>query len=466
MRMPVILVIIAASVVALIVILTGIFFLDPDRPLIMAAGFQDEMITPNADGENDVTAFSFNLSRKALVTITLTNEDGQTFDFRRDQRHVAGDYNILFSGVVGGYTLPDDTIDGRVERRLIPDGNYTWTMKAADLESDEMATASGTFVITEADSMLPVLSDFSIAPETFTPNQDGVTDRVGISVFLQKDAELTAYLLDSTDDRIYLRPRRDIREAGTAGRHEYDFDGGIDDGANPPADGTYRVVIEAQDAVGQRVAVEGELTIEQSGNPRAEIVGQMTGPDVVFTTAPYDPVYFSSDETGLGELIPPPDDPQDLNLSSVTVPVGDMLVFSLVIENYGTTPIRTSGPPPGTVYQQDQLPPALGEFEQAGVWRVGIQCATSEAPYPWRWAVGADENLVQVADPSNDNLYSYLMPGERSVVWGAVRMTELIPTFNPQVCFAGLIHEGVEISLRNNRVGAREILLAETAAED
>ena len=46
-------------------------------------------------------------------------------------------------------------------------------------------------------------------------------------------------------------------------------------------------------------------------------------------------------------------------------------------------------------------------------------------------------------------------------------MTELVETRNPQACWAGLIHEDVEISLQNSNVGRREVELADlTSSED
>jgi hypothetical protein len=42
-------------------------------------------------------------------------------------------------------------------------------------------------------------------------------------------------------------------------------------------------------------------------------------------------------------------------------------------------------------------------------------------------------------------------------------MTE-IEARNPQNCWAGLIHEDVEISIRNNNVGQREVELVDPSA--
>ena len=158
-----------------------------------------------------------------------------------------------------------------------------------------------------------------------------------------------------------------------------------------------------------------------------------------------------------------PDDAQDYGQSSITMPVGDMLVFKLTVENYGKVPIRTTGPAPGTVYQQDQRAATLKAFDESGAWRVGIDCTTAESDYPWRWAVGTSDDLYQEFDPVTGNTYSYLPAGARAVVWGGIRLTN-IEARNPQNCWAGLIHEDVEISLFNQNVGNREVELVDPNA--
>ncbi|MBC8098110.1 MAG: hypothetical protein H7Y11_01590, partial [Armatimonadetes bacterium] len=311
----------------------------------------------------------------------------------------------------------------------------------------------------------PMITSFALTTPRFTPNQDGVSDRVGISVVVLKEAEVSAYLLDTSGRRYAIAEREGVRrlEGEQGFRREFDYEGGVDINAEPPPDGTYTLIVEAQDAVGQRVRRAELLTIAQGGKPYAEIVGQPVGPDVVFMVRPYEERFASSAEQP-GDLVEPPASDSDFNFTEIVVPVGDLLVFSLVVENYGASPIRTSGPPPGTVYQQTQLAAALGQFDQPGVWRVGLQCQTSSDSFPWRWALGDASTLTSELDPATGNTYLYLPPGERVVVWGAVRMTEYVPTFNPQTCYAGLIHEGVNISVRNAVAGARSIRLQTTDA--
>lgn len=456
MRISILVTVIAAVVVLAVVLVAGQALLQPDLPLIQEAGFSLETITPNADGDADVTEFSYTLSRNAQVSLYFAAEDGTTYYFRKDEQRTPGDKSVLFSGVVDGFTLAGETISGQVERRLIPDGNYTWHLVAQDGTDSEEKT--GTLVITQGEHLLPELANFTVSPNVFTPNQDGIDDRTAINVYLAKPADLTVYLETPEGAPIYVPEREEGRKPGEEGRHLFDYDGGIDLGVEPPPDGDYTVVAIAQDAVGQRVRQTANLTIQGGGDPQAEISPQATGVDVVFAVLPYDDKYFTSaDEQG--DLVPMPDSPEDLVFHGITMPVGDLLVFKLTIENYGSVPIRTSGPGPGTVYQQDQVWGAMGTYEESGAWRVGIQCATSSTSFPYRWAVGVKDDLITQVDQVSGTTYYYLPAGASSVVWGAIRMTDLIEARNPQQCWAGLIHEDVEVSVRNANVGSRDIEL-------
>jgi hypothetical protein len=317
---------------------------------------------------------------------------------------------------------------------------------------------SGQLVIEQAGSTLPQITGFSVSPQKFSPNQDGIEDRVQISAYLTKPSDLTVRLIGDDGQEIFIPERDGGRAPGEVGRHEFDYDGGIDRGVEPPPDGEYMIVVSAQDAEGQRIRLTSALRIETGGEPQAEIAPQADGVDVMFASMPYDEQYFTSNDQE-GTPLPFPSNQQDLGFSAVTMPVGDLLIFRLTVENYGKVPIRTSGPWPGTVYQWDQVWGAMGIYEQSGSWRVGIRCSTSTVDWPYRWAIGSPDSLTQVIDPQNGNTYYYLPAGARSEVWGAVRMTSLVKARNPQQCWAGLIHEDVEVV--NLRVGARDIELVD-----
>ena len=443
------------ALIALVIVgIAGYVILRKPGALLTDARFDKTQISPNADGIDDVTAIRYSLSHPATVTIYLEGESG-TYYFRQDERRGSGDYIVEFSGVVDGYTLPDEEIPGVIERRLIPNDHYTWVIEAVG--DDRTDTATGTLDVVTADSALPVLSTFDIYPSVFTPNQDGIRDRTSINVYLEKPAELSVYLEDASGERSYLAEREKGREPGDMGNHEFDYDGGVDQNMEPPPDGTYSVFAVAQDAEGQRTVRRGELAIKDGGLPQAEIRPQNTGAVVYFDDVPFDE-RFSTDADTAGDMYPYPEGIAS-DLETITMVRGDLLIFKLTVSNYGAAPIRTAGPFPGTVYQYDQTAASLEAYEQSGAWRIGINCDTAYSDFPWRWALAPQDELEAVYDAENDETYYYLQPGQQAEVWGAIRMTEIRKARNPQYCWAGLIHEDVGIPAFQSRVGARQIEL-------
>ena len=444
-----------AAIALAIAMIIGYTVLRPPVELLTHAEFDRDVISPNADGIDDLAVINYSLSRPAIVNIYLEHENGHRYYFRQDAQRPSGDFQVLFSGIVSGYTLPDEVVPGIVERRLIPAGSYTWVIQAQDGDTKE--EKRGKIEVIDADSDLPVISAFDIHPPVFTPNQDGIRDRVNINIYLEKPASLSVYLEDATGQRYYLPEREEGRLPGEEGNHEFDYDGGVDQGMEPPPDGTYTVYAVAQDAEGQRIVRQGQLTIQDGGLPQVEIIPQTTGATVWFDHMPYEDRYFTS-RTITGDRLPKPEGVIS-DLTTLTMPQGDLLVFKLTVNNYGSTPIRTAGPFPGTVYQFDQTAASLEAYEESGAWRIGINCHTAYSDFPWRWALAPLDELEAVYDPETEETYYYLQPGQRAEVWGAIRMTQIREARNPQECWAGLIHEDVGIPPFQSRVGAREIEL-------
>jgi hypothetical protein len=303
------------------------------------------------------------------------------------------------------------------------------------------------------------MTTFTLSTDTFSPNRDGVNDRVSINIYLEKAADLSVFLLTEDNVELPIAEREEwSRPDGESGRYTFDYEGGVDLNQIPPPDGVYRIVALAQDDEGQRIRREATLTIEDGGVPRAEISPQAVDADVFWTSASYLESQFS-DKNALGDLLVLPAIPQAVSVTQVSVKHEDLLIFRLTVDNYGDVPIRTTSPPPGTVYQQSQVSAAMGALDEPGAWRVGIQCDTSEVSFPYRWAIGTDEDLLTITDPATGRDYRYLPAGTRSVVWGAVRLTEINEFANPQTCWTGLIHEGVDISVENRFVGSIEVLI-------
>lgn len=460
MRLPIVPLMIGVVVAFVLVFAVGTWLVAPPQALILAAGFAPERITPNADGSDDVTIFAYDLSRNASITVTFRREDGTTFRFRENVARTVGESSVAFSGVVDGYLLPGENVEGEVLRRLMPDGVYTWTMEAT-AEDGATEARSGTLTLADGDATLPQIPEFTVFPNIFTPNQDGISDRTGINVGLLEQADLSVTLQRDGIEPIYVPERLETQNPDQpALRHLYDYEGGVDLGASPPPDGDYTVVALAQDEVGQQVRRTATLTIASGGQPLAQILPQPTGATIVFEQQAWEERYSTTAEQP-GDLIASPDDPQSLNLDRITMVVGDLLVFKLTVENYGETAIRTHGSPPGTVYDWNQRAATFDETDESGAWRVGIDCDTATVDYPWRWALGTFGNdgvLVEAVDPSTETAYTYLPAGARSVVWGAIRMSE-IQARNPQNCWAGLIHEDVGVNQLNTFVGPRSIQL-------
>jgi hypothetical protein len=403
-------------------------------PLLSDVSFNKDSITPNADGDEDVVLVTFNLSRSAYVSIYFENDAGTRYYFRDHTYHgpsVEKPYTVYFAGVVNGYLLPGETFEGfTVEKRVLQNGVYTWTVEAADTQG-HVERVTGTLTIADADASLPELRGFSVYPPIITPNRDSISDRATIVVDLKKDVEeLNVYLVGEGDDtRYFVQENEKATKFNEAGYHEFDYDAGVDLGADPPPDGTYTVIMEARDAVGQWTKATGALVIENGGVPRAYILNAE--------------VEWSGGVEGGGP--------------SVSIPLGGTLYFTLTVENDSRVPIRTSGPPPGTVYDSDQNYATLGKHQEPGVFRVGIHCETSPIDHPWRWAIGRPDDLEEVT--VGGDTYYYLPAGARAVVSGGIRFVEVVPARNPQYCYASLIHEDVEISLVNYRVDAVSVFI-------
>jgi hypothetical protein len=304
---------------------------------------------------------------------------------------------------------------------LLRDGEYTWAIEATDFDG-VTEVQQGTITVAEADAQLPELRNFTIDREVFTPNRDGIADRALIQFYLPKDVNELRVFVQLPDGREVpiAEQERDV-PARAAGRHYFDYEGGVDNGETPPPDGIYPVVAIAQDLEGQQVRVEDTLTIQFGGVPRADI--------------------FS-----------PPTD-RTVQWSATAVALCDTLTFTMTVENYGTTPIRTTGPEPGTVYDSDWNYNTLGWHTESGAWRAAIGFENELTNYPFRWALGNPEDLELI-----DGRY-YLMPGQRAVITGGIRLVDVFGDRNPQPVWAGLIHEDVEISEFNNRVDAQDILV-------
>ncbi len=395
------------------------------RELLSNVSFAPETISPNADGDADVMHIHYELGQNATVSIYLESGDGRRHFFRNAQPRSAGAYDVLFGGVIDG--------------RLLPDGDYRWIVEATD-GSGQRRAAEGQLALSGGESTAPEITGFSVLPQAFTPNRDGISDRATINVYLNKPAALSVTLQNVLCNGSVIPPPEqpaldctpfpvaedasttEARRPGEEGFHKFDYDAGVDLGAGPPPDGAYVVTARVEDSVGQVTIVTGTLSIVNGGVPRAEIVDAQ------------------------------------VDFSSRSVLLGQTLYFTLTVENYGVVPIRTSGPPPGYQYDLDQNFNVPGFAEESGAWRVGIDFDTSQRNYPFRWAIGNPQDLVVIE--TDGQVYTYLPSGARATITGGLHVTH-VPPRNPLYFWAGLIHEDVEITSINNRVDPHFITIDE-----
>lgn len=391
-------------------------------PLLRDVTVAPDVISPNADGDTDATAIHYSLSRSADVSIYFENEAGERFYFRRDRRRSPGDYDVLWGGVVDEPQVVESA--GGTEEilsRVLADGVYRWVIEAVE-ENGSRQTVGGQITLAGGDTQIPELHNFAVVPQVFRPNQDGLRDDwVSISYYLTKDVDAVQVFLvspDNPDYKYHIAEGPNVVKPEKQGYHEYRYEGGVDLNAEPPPDGTYQIVGEARDRAGNRVRVVSQLTIEEGGKPRADVAQ--------------------------GEI----DWSAEMN-RVVSVPLGEKLCFEAVVVNEGTVPIRTSGPWPGQEYRFSENYNTLAAdghkewFQQAGVWRFGINFDTTGVDFPYRFAIGSQDELERRVIDGVEQWY--LLPGKAGRVSGCIVMDER-PPVGTNFWWGGLIHEFVGVA--------------------
>lgn len=391
-------------------------------PLLSDVSVSPDQISPNADGDIDVTEIRYSLNRSAQIRIYFDSESGERFFFRRGNRRSPGEYRVLWGGVVDDPVKVEEG-DSTVEvlSRVLPDGRYVWTIEA---ETDEGSRqeASGEITLEGGDTTIPELNNFAVVPQVFRPNQDGLRDDwVSISYYLSEDVDtIQIYLVnpDEPDLKYHIAESANLMEPEERGYHEYRYEGGVDLNAEPPPDGRYLLYGEARDRAGNHIRVSNPLVIEEGGKPRADVAQ--------------------------GEI----DWSGEMN-RIVSVPLGQSLCFRAIVTNEGTVPIRTTGPWPGQTYQFGQNYNTLAAegneewFQQAGVWRFGINFDTTGIDFPYRWAIGRQEDLERRIIDGQEQWY--LLPGQSGEVSGCIQITEE-PPVGTNFWWGGLIHEFVGVT--------------------
>lgn len=370
--------------------------------LLSGVKITPDTISPNGDGKEDIAVVSYRVGQAgSRLTITLFDEQGNAYPFREGEPRSAGEFNANFSGVVEKAVSLTPYYDA-TQAAVLPDGRYRVLVEVENGGRTESAETALT--IRGGDGSPPGFGDFSVFTPSFdetfratrgervvfTPNRDGIGDRVAVSYWLSREATVEVYLIRTDDERAAKYAIASVAKL-KPGRQNHDYEGGVDLGNTPPPNGDYLVVAEAKDAIGNHAVLSQPLTVADGGVPLAHIVSA--------------------------------------SISPVTIPLSGTLRVEVVVENVGAVAIRSQGPYSGTVYTNAENYNTKGFFENPGVFRI---CADYEGnpsgAYPFRWGLAGDK----------------LLPGERQTVIGYIQITS--PTTKGSLYFwTGLRHEQVGI---------------------
>jgi len=348
-------------------------------PLLSELHTSASVIAPTGRGDTPPILVAYTLSRPATISAYLVGSKGDKLYLQKDElRPVAGDYSITF---VGAYA-PDPA---GMERRVLPAGSYPIVVEAVD-GSGARKEARTQLQLLDSDTTTPSIDNLTLYPDSISPNFDGVDDTVQITYRSAKLSTVTVYLM-SDDGKRYLLQRE---ERQTPGEHSTSWDGQIGNQLLPS--GSYRFVVEAEDAAGNVVAAQKILKIDSASMPDAYLMS----------------VTFNPQHILLGQLVK----------------------VEIRVKNTGNTVLRSQGPDPGYTYSSQEGFSTIqgGKYQdQKGYWRVGVDWASgpgsSGAKYPYRWGFGKD-----------------LQPGEEVTVVGYIRMEDKYPQI---WLYAGLVQEQV-----------------------
>ncbi len=336
-------------------------------PLLSKVSLLRDTISPNGDNVDDFTAINYTLSRKASLSITLIDPQGEEYPIRSQEDRSQGEY---VAKLYGNYA-PDAQ---KADRRVMPNGEYTCLVVAED-DNGRSEKEIVKLTIKDSDTDPPQVTDVAISPGTISPNDDAVDDDTVISYGLTKESTVGLSVTDESGNRFLIEAPKEK----SAALYSHRWNGTSNEKLLP--DGTYTLHIEAYDRAGNITDRQESIVLKGGGLSRLEIA--------------------------------------KVRFYPTTVPVGGVVNVEIRVKNTGETELHTLGPAPGTAYDTVYNFMQFTEggtpegrplyYERAGVWRVGVQWDQAASPYPARWGLFADANQV-------------LKPGEETIITGSIKV--------------------------------------------
>lgn len=338
---------------------------------------------------------SYSVGRDATVDIYVLDGAGTRYDLRRAQPRPGSPdpYVLRFDG-----TVP--TSDPVVLRRVLPPGDYTLVVaaQAPDGQQDERRLP---LTVTGSPLPPPQVENLMVSPATISPNADAVADIAEFTYRLPVSATVDINVTAPSGEVIPVVTRE---EEGPF-EQQHVWNGKRPNGSLLPA-GVYTYTVRAEDLFGNLVQREGQITLENVGQPEARIVSAYIAPQRVM--------------------------------------LGDVITVTIRVRNTGTVPIRTYGPPSGYEYSTDEVFSSVegGRYtaQAGGFWRVGMDWDANSGGgarrYPFRWAI-SERPADQWREPGEEDL---LLPGEEVEIVGRVRVDQRETRMG---FYVGLIQDGV-----------------------
>lgn len=347
-----------------------------------------------ADTDTPLTV-SYLLNREAVVDIYVVNEGGERFDLRVGQPRAASSdpYVLRFDG-----TVP--TNDAVMLRRLLPPGPYTLVVAARTPQNDTDERRVALAIVGSAPET-PDITNLMVFPATISPNADAIDDVAEITYRLPVTATVDITMLSPDGEVVPVVTRAE--EGPFEQRHVWN--GKRPNGSLLPA-GVYTYTVRAEDPFGNVVQRQGQIVLENVGQPEARIVYAYIAPQRVM--------------------------------------LGETITITMRVRNTGTVPIRTYGPPSGFRYTTDEVFSSVEDgaytAQAGGFWRIGADWDANSGGgarrYPFRWAL-SEKPPEEWSNPGVEDL---LMPGEEVEIIGEITIVQRETRMG---FYVGLIQDGV-----------------------
>ncbi|HLQ33548.1 MAG TPA: FlgD immunoglobulin-like domain containing protein [Chloroflexota bacterium] len=361
------------------------------RPLL-SIGADHIVVEPNAGFDVEAHDIPYTVGAPAHVTISLVQPDGQRILLRDNDRDVDS-YALPFGGVI---EVPDSD-----DRRVLQNGSYKVVFQARGRDGRTLDRTVEA-IVQNADPVPLEIKDIALSLPSFSPNGQGVRqingrlenlDQTTINYSLSKDAHVSLWVMDKDGNQTSVTAEPQAK----AGLQRYVWTG---KGPNGIAlkNGDYTLHIKADDDSGNVTEKTTSVQIVDSGTPQLQILS--------------------------ARFLP------------AAIGIGGVVQVEVTVKNIGDVPIKTQGPPPGTIYKSNSSytdpifnKPGSQEpsyVDKPGRWRVGVRWTSSAGQYPARWAFFEDDNRE-------------LKPAEEVTVRGGIQLLAPQP---PELDFWATIEMG------------------------